>query len=124
MGSKIAQALGYKLVIKINVLEKRAWIKNIPKNSVIVTISDDEDKATQAWKVLYAHQVPNIYLLEGGINAWLKVFSKGAKGHDFSRALGSRHPASYPDQKLISKRKYTKKIKSIGRQVKKSGGCG
>jgi rhodanese-related sulfurtransferase len=110
--------------VSLDEIKRRAWIKNIPKNSVIVTLSDDEAKATKAWKILYAHKVPNIYLLEGGINAWLKVFSKSIKGHDFSRALGSRHPASNPDQKLIAKRKYIKKIKSIGRQVKKSGGCG
>jgi len=43
-------------------------------NTVFVTISNDEVAATEAWKILKAESVPNIYILEGGINAWLDTY--------------------------------------------------
>ncbi len=46
-------------------------------NTVFVVMSNDERAATEAWKLLVAESVPNVYILEGGINNWLTVF-----GHD------------------------------------------
>ena len=41
-----------------------------PANTVFVTLSNDESAATEAWKMLVAESVPNVYILEGGINNW------------------------------------------------------
>ncbi len=46
-----------------------------PANTVFVTMSNDEAAATEAWKILRAESVPNIYILEGGINAWFKTYA-------------------------------------------------
>src|SRR5512139_1509787 len=47
-----------------------------PANSVFVLMSNDETAATEAWKELSASTVPNVYILEGGINNWIAFFSK------------------------------------------------
>jgi rhodanese-related sulfurtransferase len=46
-------------------------------NTVYVLMSNDETAATEAWKLMVAESVPNVYILEGGLNNWLTVF-----GHD------------------------------------------
>ena len=42
-----------------------------PANTVFVTMSNDEAAATEAWKYLVAESVPNVYILEGGVNNWI-----------------------------------------------------
>jgi 3-mercaptopyruvate sulfurtransferase SseA len=39
-------------------------------------MSNDEAAATEAWKVLVAESVQNIYILEGGVNNWLALLRK------------------------------------------------
>ncbi len=107
-----------------------------PANVVFVTMSNDEAAATEAWKMLVAESVPNVYLLEGGINNWIavfgdddltKTFNRGA-GDDqlcyiFDSALGARNPAAEPDvhgAELI----YTPKVKLELKRAPTSGGCG
>ncbi|MFN2278462.1 MAG: YeeE/YedE thiosulfate transporter family protein, partial [Candidatus Promineifilaceae bacterium] len=34
-----------------------------PENTLFVTMSNDEEKATEAWKILEAESVPNVYIL-------------------------------------------------------------
>ncbi|MGB7093656.1 MAG: YeeE/YedE thiosulfate transporter family protein, partial [Anaerolineales bacterium] len=46
------------------------------ENTVIVVMSNDETAATQAWRYLVAESIPNVYILEGGINNWLSVFAE------------------------------------------------
>jgi rhodanese-related sulfurtransferase len=107
-----------------------------PSNTLIVVMSNDEAAATEAWKILTAESVPNVYILEGGINYWLATFQEGASDktaalnlkasdnlrYDFNIALGARHPAADPDPHEFEL-EYTPKVKL---QVKKalSGGCG
>ncbi len=118
------------------------WAKDLPGETVIILVSNDEKRATRAWKLLSAEKVPNLYILEGGINFWLDVFGdeqqEGVRTrevlphpdgddtlrHTFDAALGSQHPASDPDPSRAEERTYTKKVKSIGRVVSKRGGCG
>ncbi|MGD2270253.1 MAG: rhodanese-like domain-containing protein [Desulfobacterales bacterium] len=118
------------------------WVKRLPQQTVFVLVSNDEKRATQAWKFLSANAVKNIYILEGGINYWLDLYGqeslekipteqaapKPVKDdtlrHQFMFALGGQHPASDPDPKQGLKRKYVKKVKPIGRVAKKTGGCG
>ena len=45
-----------------------------PRNAVVFTVSNDDTRATAAWKILAAQSVPNVYIVEGGINRWLKLF--------------------------------------------------
>jgi hypothetical protein len=107
-----------------------------PENAVFVVMSNDETTATDAWKMLAAESVPNIYLLEGGVNNWIatfgnddltKNFNAGA-GEDqlcyiFDSALGAGYAAAEPDphaQELT----YTSKVKMETKRAPTSGGCG
>jgi rhodanese-related sulfurtransferase len=119
-----------------------AWVRTLPAETVFVLVSNDEQRAAGAWKLLAVQNVPNLYLLAGGINAWLDLYSgKPAKAgvpgdavaggraddhlrHRFSAALGSRHPAADPDPHLAPRPEYVKKVKSIGPAGRKAGGCG
>jgi len=108
-----------------------------PANTVFVTISNDEAAATEAWKILRAESVPNIYILEGGINAWLKTYAGNSLGEDdrvykrqedqlayrFNAATGSRHPAAEPDADALDLT-YEPKIILELKRAPTSGGCG
>jgi rhodanese-related sulfurtransferase len=106
-------------------------------NTVFVLMSNDERAATEAWKLMVAESVPNVYILEGGINNWLTVF-----GHDdptvqptptppgddqlqfiFASALGDRYAAADPDAHHYEL-EYTPKIKLELKRGASGGGCG
>jgi rhodanese-related sulfurtransferase len=106
-------------------------------NTVYVLMGNGERAATEAWKLMVAESVPNVYLLEGGINNWLTVF-----GHDdptvqptptppgddqlhfvFASALGDRYAASDPDAHHYEL-EYTPKIKLEIKRGASGGGCG
>jgi rhodanese-related sulfurtransferase len=107
-----------------------------PANTVFVAISNDESAATEAWKMLVAESVPNVYILEGGINNWIalfgnddltKTFNRGA-GDDqlcyiFDSALGARNPAAEPDAHNLEL-EFTPKVKLEMKRAPTSGGCG
>lgn len=107
-----------------------------PENTVFVTISNDETAATEAWKFLVAESVPNVYILEGGINNWIALFgdddltktlNRGA-GDDqlcyiFDSALGARNPAAEPDPESMEL-EYIPKVKLELKRAPTSGGCG
>jgi rhodanese-related sulfurtransferase len=107
-----------------------------PANTVFVTMGNDEAAATEAWKILVAESVPNVYILEGGINNWIaifgdddltKTFNRGA-GDDqlcyiFDSALGARNPAAEPDTHNLEL-EYTPKVKLELKRAPTSGGCG
>lgn len=107
-----------------------------PANTVFVTISNDEEAATEAWKTLVAEAVPNVYILEGGINNWIatfgdddltKRFNSGA-GNDelcyiFDSALGGRYGAAEPDPEAFEL-EFVPKVKLEIKRGPTSGGCG
>ena len=107
-----------------------------PDNTVFVTIGNDETASTEAWKFLVAESVPNVYILEGGVNNWIatfgeddltKNFNAGA-GEDqlcyiFDSALGSRYSAAGPDPH-VQELEYTPKVKMEAKRGPSSGGCG
>lgn len=85
-----------------------------PANTIVFLISNGERMATEAWKRLRAHAIPNIYIVEGGYNHWLSVYvpdpciaeplGEGAhRGDDealhyrFFQAVGERTYAAHPD---------------------------
>jgi rhodanese-related sulfurtransferase len=108
-----------------------------PSNAVFVVISNNESQSTEAWKMLQAEQLHNVYILEGGINYWLDVFGENGHHnaklkliddevlyHDFDAALGDHHPAAYPDPELIYEIEYTPKVKLELKKGPTGGGCG
>lgn len=108
-----------------------------PANTVFVLMSNDEEAATEAWKILRAQSVPNIYILAGGINAWLKTYGgntleemervtnrqEDQLAYRFKSATGERHPAAEPDADLIDLEFEPKIILQLKR-APTGGGCG
>jgi rhodanese-related sulfurtransferase len=41
----------------------------------IVVMSNDETAAAEAWRVLAAEDITNVFILEGGVNNWLNIFT-------------------------------------------------
>jgi hypothetical protein len=105
-------------------------------NTVYVLMSNDEGAATEAWKQLSAESIPNLYILEGGINGWLNLFAKedpeitptpAPPGQDrliysFPAALGDRYEASNPVVHELPE--FVKKIKLQQKRGPSGGGCG
>jgi rhodanese-related sulfurtransferase len=99
--------------ITLDALEQhRKTFSTLPGNGVIVFVSNDEIRATEAWKrVMAIASKPNAYILAGGINRWLDEFTDDASvdresgdvisddslRHPLQWAMGSRHPAALPD---------------------------
>ncbi|HLE15756.1 MAG TPA: YeeE/YedE thiosulfate transporter family protein [Anaerolineales bacterium] len=106
-------------------------------NTVYVLMSNDETAATQAWKTMVAQSVPNVYILEGGINHWLEIFNAGDPqitptpvppgndllGYTFQAALGDRYSAADPNPHEWEL-EYTPKIKLQQKRGPSGGGCG
>ncbi len=106
-------------------------------NTVYVVMSNDEEAATEGWKTLTAESIPNVYILEGGINNWLATFAIDEpeivptpvpSGEDmlaftFPAALGSRYLASFPSAHEWEL-EFTPKIKLKLQRDKSGGGCG
>ncbi len=108
-----------------------------PANTVTIVMSNDESDATQAWKMLKAESVPNVYILEGGVNNWIRTYA----GEEFIRerlipqhgreqlawrfdaALGSHHPAAEPNPHAFEI-EFEAKIKLELKRAPASGGCG
>lgn len=110
-----------------------------PANTVFIVMSNDETVAIEAWKFLSASAIPNAYILEGGINNWIRVFGqddetlavqpKPNPGDDelgflFPAALGSRYESCSPDPVQYENLKFEEKIKLQLKRDKSGGGCG
>jgi rhodanese-related sulfurtransferase len=107
-----------------------------PANSVFVLMSNDETAATEAWKQLSASAVPNVYILEGGVNNWIAFFgeSEGFKaatsvgddqlGYIFPAALGSKYESCDPNPQEYEALDFVAKIKLQLKRDKSGGGCG
>ena len=107
-----------------------------PENTVIVVMSNDETAAKQAWRYLVAESIPNVYILEGGINNWLSVFAEQdnrIKAVDsspddslrfaFAAALGAAFPSADPHINEYDL-EFIPKIKLELKRGPTSGGCG
>jgi rhodanese-related sulfurtransferase/uncharacterized membrane protein (DUF485 family) len=106
-------------------------------NTVFITISNDEAAAIEAWKLLVASGVQNVYILEGGINRWIATFgaqdaalkplaSAGADQlrYAFSAALGERYKSCSPDPIRYEHLDFQPRIVLQLRRDKSGGGCG
>ncbi len=109
-----------------------------PANTAFVVMSNDETAATEAWKILVAESLPNVYILEGGINGWLDTFADetfkaehpliadpgdDALRYQFTVALGDRYPAASPDPEEFAL-EYTPKVELGTKRGPSGGGCG
>jgi len=108
-----------------------------PANTVIILMSNDETAATEAWKILVGSSVPNVYVLEGGVNNWIAFFGKDDKtlrpnpkagddqlGYIFPAALGSRYESCSPNPQDYETLDFEAKIKLQLKRDKSGGGCG
>jgi rhodanese-related sulfurtransferase len=107
------------------------------ENTVYVLMSNDETAATDTWKTMVAQSVPNVYILEGGINRWLETFNAGDPqitptpvppgndllGYTFPAALGDRYSAADPSPHEWEL-EYTPKIQLQQKRGPSGGGCG
>lgn len=107
-----------------------------PANTVFVVMGNDETLATDVWKTMVAESVPNVYVVEGGINNWLDVYGDHNEGmvpllnapddtlrYQFDVALGARQPASDPHLHEYDL-EYVPKLKMELKQGPSGGGCG
>jgi rhodanese-related sulfurtransferase len=108
-----------------------------PANTVFVTMGNDESAAVEAWKTLKAESLPNVYILEGGVNNWIRTYSdetfqqnhlvrdreNDQPAYRFDAATGSRHPAAEPNPGAFEIG-FEPKIKLEMKRAPSSGGCG
>jgi rhodanese-related sulfurtransferase/uncharacterized membrane protein (DUF485 family) len=107
-------------------------------NTVFITIGNDEAAAIQAWKLLVASRVQNVYILEGGINRWIATFGAddgvayeplATAGPDelryrFPAALGDRYKSCAPSPIEHEKLDFKARIVLQLQRDKSGGGCG
>jgi len=133
----------YHLADSVNVPLKRLaeivpdLLSEPPANTVFITISNDEAAAIEAWKLLVASRVQNVYILEGGINNWIAAFGANDAslqplanaGADrlryvFPAALGSRYKSCSPSPIENEKLDFQARIVLQLKRDKSGGGCG
>ena len=108
-------------------------------NTVNVVVANGEQTAVAAYRLLLGHGLLNVYILEGGINSWLKTFPPDpavavATGQTeteslafrFTQSLGDRLEIALPLPETILERFGTQFPHHVKLQVKKvlKGGCG
>jgi len=127
--------------------EDMEWSESLPEETVRVVISNDEAAAEEAWKRLYVLGVPNVYILEGGMNEWLSLcrphkseteelkpvhflkpnaeeLGEDVLKYSFPAALGDRYPEARPPKDCFSGRTYTKRVTVLKPVEVPEGGCG
>lgn len=110
----------------------------LPENAVVFVMSNDEARATEAWRYLVAENVVNVYILEGGVNNWLNTFGEAdfkaesalpsgeaddRLDYRFALAYGERHPAAAPHDDRFALEFEPRVVLAIKRGPA-SGGCG
>ena len=113
-----------------------ALLTESPTNSVFVLMGNEETVATKAWKELVASSVPNVYVLEGGVNNWIAFFGRNEGfqpislaaddqlGYNFPAALGSRYESCDPNPIKYEELEFEAKIQLELKRDKSGGGCG
>jgi len=111
-----------------------------PANTVFILMSNDETAAVDAWKTLAASTVPNVYILEGGINNWIAFFGAEDEtlqavqpapnpapdqlAYTFPAALGNRYESCDPSPIEYEALEFDAKIQLQLKRDKSGGGCG
>ena len=95
--------------------ERLKHLLDQPPTTVTFLVGNGEAAALAAWKHLTAQGVPNLYVIEGGVNRWLERYPVDAcvaervgkaDGRDgqawrFLYATGSTQPAAWPELRLL-----------------------
>jgi rhodanese-related sulfurtransferase len=115
---------------RFHLLDAKRWtsaadVRALPDKTVKMLVASDDDSALRAYRALARMGTRQVYVLAGGIASWLALFAPNeANGGLLAGALGSRHPASFPDIEHVSLPKFEPKVK-LGTGPKKGpGGCG
>jgi rhodanese-related sulfurtransferase len=111
-----------------------------PANTVYILMSNDEAAAIQVWNTLVASTVPNVYILEGGINNWIAFFGAEDEtlqdvqpapnpapdqlAYIFPAALGNRYESCDPNPIEYGELEFEAKIQLQLKRDKSGGGCG
>ena len=108
-----------------------------PGNAVFIAIGNDEAAAIDAWKLLVASGVQNVYILEGGINRWIATFgaqdaalrplaTRGPDqfGYAPTAALGDRYKSCSPSPIEYEHLEFETRIVLQIKRDKSGGGCG
>jgi len=113
-----------------------------PANTVFVLAGHGEEQATGIWKLLKAASVPNVYVLEGGVNGWIQQFAtqdfldnntrlfSNAESATFAfdQALGQRYPMASPNldafKTLVESEAFVRKVTLEVKRAPEGGGCG
>lgn len=120
------------------VLDIVSLLRLMEDNTVYVLVSNDETAATTVWKQLVAESLPNVYILEGGINNWLSLFTEpewqaehrltdigdDQLAYTFESAIGSRHEAADPSHDVYADMPYESKVELEAARGATGGGCG
>jgi hypothetical protein len=127
--------------VNVPINELTAYIPEIHAkqalNTVFVVVSNNEQTATEAWKILAAESVPNAYILEGGVNNWIATFgeedativpvsltsAEDTLNYAFPSALGDRYECASPNPHEWEL-EFLPKIKLEFKRDKSGGGCG
>jgi rhodanese-related sulfurtransferase len=102
-------------------------IRALPDKTVKFLMAEDEETALHAYRRLARAGAKQVYVLAGGIPAWLELFAPGGSSSPalLAGALGGRHPASDPDLAHVSLPKFVAKVRLGAAGAKKGpGGCG
>jgi rhodanese-related sulfurtransferase len=102
-------------------------IRALPDKTVKFRMAADEETALRAFRQLARAGAKQVYILVGGIAAWLELFANTSSGTPtlLAGAFGGRHPASYPDVEHMALPKFEAKVKLGASGAKKGpGGCG
>jgi hypothetical protein len=100
-------------------------MRALPDSTVKVLVAEDDEAALGAYRALARLGSKQLYILAGGIPAWLALFVPAdAQGALLAGALGGRHPASYPEIEHMQLPKYEPKVKTGVGPKKGPGGCG
>lgn len=96
-------------------------LRALPERAIKVLIDEDEQAANATYRRAATHGVKQLYVLEGGIRAWLALVTPPVQA---AGALGDRHPASDPQLEQLRLPKFKAKVKLDSAHNKRSGGCG
>lgn len=101
-------------------------VSALPERTVKMLVAADDEVALVAYRALARLGTKQVYVLAGGIPAWLALFAPpAADGALLAGALGGRHPASFPEIEPTSLPKFEPKVKLGAAGAKKGpGGCG
>jgi rhodanese-related sulfurtransferase len=100
-------------------------VRALPDKTVKMLVAEDDGAALRAYRALARLGTRQVYVLAGGVPAWLALFaSEDAQGALLAGALGGRHPASFPDLAHVALPKFEPKVKLGAGPKKGPGGCG